>query len=59
MTKDSVSLSDGEILARFVTRREVARIAASVLVVVPALLVITGLEREAAAQSTRAPSTGR
>jgi hypothetical protein len=58
MTKHSVSLSDGEILARLLTRREVARIgAASVLVAVPALLVTSDLGREAAAQSTGGVAT--
>ena len=58
MTKHSVSLSDGEILARLVTRREVARIGgASALVAVPALLVTSDLGREAAAQSTGGTAT--
>jgi hypothetical protein len=58
MTKHSVALSDGEILARLVTRREVARTgAASALVAVPALLVTSDLGREAAAQSTGGMAT--
>jgi hypothetical protein len=53
MTKHLVSLSDDEILARLVTRREVARIgAAAALVAVPALLVAPGSGRDASAQST-------
>jgi hypothetical protein len=53
MTKHLVSLSDDEILARLVTRREVARIgAATALVAVPALLVTPGSRRDASAQST-------
>jgi hypothetical protein len=51
--KHSVALSDGGVLPRPATRREVARIgAASALVAVPALLVTSDLGREAAAQST-------
>jgi hypothetical protein len=57
MSMDSVSLSDGGILARLVTRREVAPIAASALVAVLALLVTSGLGREAAAQSTDGTAT--
>ena len=58
MTKHSLSLSDGEILARLVTRREVARIgAATALVAVPALLVTPGSGREASAQSTDGTAT--
>jgi hypothetical protein len=58
MTKHFVSLSDGEILARLVTPRTVTRIGeASALVAVPALLVTSGLGREAAAQSTDGTAT--
>jgi hypothetical protein len=57
MMKHPLDLSDGEILARLVTRREVARIAASALVAVLALLVTSGLGPEEAAQSTDGTAT--
>jgi hypothetical protein len=58
MTKHLVSLSDGEILARLVTRREVARIgAATALVAVPALLITPESGRDALAQSTDGTAT--
>jgi hypothetical protein len=58
MTKHSVSLSAGEILARLVTRREVARIGVGTATsAVPALLVTSDLGREAAAQSTGGTAT--
>jgi hypothetical protein len=58
MTKHPVSLSDGEILARLVTRREVARIgAATALVAVPALLIIPDSGHDASAQSTDGTAT--
>jgi hypothetical protein len=58
MTKDALSLSDGEILARLLTRRKVARIgAATALVAVPALLVTPDHGRDASAQSTAGTAT--
>jgi hypothetical protein len=52
MTCHPVSLSDDEILARLLTRREIARIGVTALVAVPALLVTSGHGRDASAQST-------
>jgi hypothetical protein len=58
MTKHSDSLSDGEILARLLTRRKVARIgAATALVTAPALLVTPSHGRDASAQSTAGTAT--
>jgi hypothetical protein len=58
MTKHSVALSAGEILARLVTRREVARIGVGTATsAVPALLVTSDLGREAAAQFTGGTAT--
>jgi Membrane bound FAD containing D-sorbitol dehydrogenase len=53
MTKHSPGLSDGEILARLMTRRDIARIGAvTALVAVPALIVTPDHGRDASAQST-------
>ena len=58
MTKHSLDLSDDEILARLMTRRDIARIGAvTALVAVPALLVTPGHGREASAQSTAGTAT--
>ena len=58
MTKHSLDLSDDEILARLVTRRDIARNGAvTALVAVPALLVTPGHGREASAQSTAGTAT--
>jgi hypothetical protein len=53
MTKLSIVLSDGEILDRLMTRRDIARIgAATAMLAVPALLAAPGDGRDASAQST-------
>jgi hypothetical protein len=58
MTKHSLDLSDGEILARLMTRRDIARIGAvTALVAVPALLATPGHGRDASAQSTAGTPT--
>ena len=58
MTKHSLELSDDEILARLVSRRDIARIGAvTALVAVPVLLVTPGHGREASAQSTAGTAT--
>ena len=58
MTKHPLDLSDGEILARLVTRRDIARIGAvTALVAVPTLLATPGHGRDASAQSTAGTAT--
>jgi hypothetical protein len=58
MTKHSLGLSDGEVLARLISRRDIARIGAvTALGAVPALLVTPGHGRDAAAQSTTGTAT--
>jgi hypothetical protein len=58
MTKHPLDLSDGEILARLMTRRDIARIGAvTALVAVPTLLVTSGHGRDASAQSTAGTAT--
>lgn len=53
MTKPSIALSDDEIVARLVSRRDIARIGvAAALVAMPALLIAPGHGRDASAQST-------
>jgi hypothetical protein len=57
MTKSSIRLSDGEILDRLMTRRNIARIGASVLVAAPMLLDGPCQRHNASAQSTTGTAT--
>ena len=58
MTRPSIGLSDGEIVYRLLTRRDIARIAAaSALIVAPILLDGPFQRRDALAQSTDGTAT--